>query len=272
MAVLFVGMMQIADAAEEVATSYKFGVFPYLSPLKMDAIFAPVSKRLTDLLGRQVKFRTASTMSTFIERLKDGHYDFAIVQPVLYPLVRDELNYVPIAKFEEALTAQIVVLDSSPLRSAGDLKGKVVATPPMFGPIVHLAEHELEKAGLTLGQDVMLRKNKSIDACFQQMVIGRAAACLAPSFSVPQIQPSLGRQLRVLVQSESVPNRLLVVRKQLPAQVQARIREAFLGLRDVPGGRGLLDAMNTRGFVVFEAEDYEKVRTTMQHMQHAHRR
>jgi len=269
-AVLTLIMMPAATATDDERAPYRFGVFPYLSPLKMDAIFAPVSHKLAELLGQRVRFRTASTMSTFVERLKTGHYDFAILQPVLYPLVRDELDYVPIARFEESLTAQILVLADSALMSIGDLKGKVVATPPLFGPIVHLAGHELEEAGLTLGRDVTLRKNKSIDACFQQMVIGRADACLAPSFSVPQIQASLGRELRVLLQSEGVPNRLLVVRRQLPPHDQARILNAFLDLRDVSGGEDLLDAMNTKGFVAFEPEDYETVRTVVRHMQHDH--
>lgn len=270
MAVLVLVMMQFAVALEDQRVPYRFGVFPYLSPLTMDAIFAPLSQKLADLLDRRVRFRTASTMSTFVERLKTGHYDFAILQPVLYPLMTDKLDYVPIAKFEESLTAQILVLASSPLKSVGDLKGKVVATPPLFGPIYHLAEHELEKAGILPGRDIVFKKNKSIDACFQQMVIGRTDACLAPSFSVPQIQDTLGREFRVLLQSESVPNRLLVVRKQLPLHDQAKILKAFLDLRDVSGGRRLLDAMHTRGFVAFEHEDYEKVRTTLRHMQHDH--
>jgi phosphonate transport system substrate-binding protein len=236
----------------------------------MEAIYAPVSQKLAELLDRGVRFRTASTMSTFVERLRTGHYDFAILQPVLYPLVADELDYLPIAKFEESLTAQIVVLASSPLMSLDDLKGKAVATPPLLGPIVHLAEHELEKAGIKPGRDLAFKKNKSIDACFQQMVIGRADACLAPSFSVPQVRKSLGLELRVLLQSESVPNRLLVVRKQLPLHDQARILKAFLDLRDVSGGLRLLDGMNTRGFVAFAHEDYARVRTTMQHMRTDH--
>ena len=161
-AVLTVMTMAGATTPDDDRASYRFGVFPYLSALKMDAIFAPVSQKLAELLGQRVRFRTASTMSTFVERLKTGHYDFAILQPALYPLLRDELDYVPIARFEESLTAQVLVLADSPLMSPADLKGKVVATPPFFGPIVHLAGHELEQAGLTLGRDVSLRKNKSI--------------------------------------------------------------------------------------------------------------
>ena len=149
-------------------------------------------------------------------------------------------------------------------------KGKVVATPPLFGPIVHLAEHELEQAGLTLGRDVTLRKNKSIDACFQQMVIGRADACLAPSFSVPPIQASLGRELRTLLQSGDVPNRLLVVRRQLPSHDQIRILKAFLDLRELSGGGELLATMNTKGFVAFDPQDYETEREVEWHVQRDH--
>lgn len=270
LALLLVVLVRPSGAAEDAHTPYRFGVFPYLSPLKMDAVFAPVSQKLANMLDRRVNFRTASTMSTFVDRLKKGHYDFAILQPVLYPLVTDEFEYVPVATFEESLSAQILVLTSSPLNSIDDLKGKVIATPPLFGPIVHLTEHQLEKAGMILGRDVILKKNKSIDACFQQMAIGRADACLAPSFSVPKIKRSLGLELRTLLQSKSVPNRLLVVHKQLPSRDQARILKAFLDLRHVSGGRPLLEAMNTRGFAAFNHEDYDEVRATLRHMQYDH--
>jgi len=257
---LIVFTMNAAGAQRDSRTPYSFGVFPYLSPIKMDAIFAPVSQQLAELLNRRVRFRTASTMPLFVERLRTGHYDFAILQPVLYPLVRSGLDYVPIAKFEETLTAQILVPANSPVRSVRDLQGKVMATPPLLGAIFHLAAREIEQAGLVLGQDIKLRKNNRIDACVQQIMIDQADACLAPSFSVPQIQQSLGRELRVLLQSGSVPNRLLIVRKDMPKHEQASVLQAFLGLGDVPEGPRLLQAMGTRGFAAFESEDYEKMR------------
>ena len=102
------------------------------------------------------------------------------------------------------------------------------------------------------------------------MVIGRADACLAPSLSVPQIQEFLGLELRILLQSDSVPNRLLVVRKELPLDDRAKILEAFLALRSASGGSRLLAAMNTRGFVEFVPDDYEKVRSMLLHMQQGH--
>ena len=270
MAALLVVSVQATGAGSGESRPYRFGVFPYLSPLKMDAVFAPVSQKLGELLGQKVRFRTTSTMSTFVERLRTGHYDFAILQPVLYPLLKEGMDYVPIAKFEESLTAQILVPASSSIQSIDDLRGKIVATPPLLGPIFHLADHELQKANIALGRDVTLRKNKSIDACFQQMVIGRADACLAPSFSVPQIQQTLGLDLRILLQSDSVPNRLLIAHKQLSADAQEKILKAFVDLRDVSGGGRLLAAMNTTGFVAFEYRDYEKVQTTLRHLQQEH--
>lgn len=267
---ILVVLVQAIEAANPANAPYRFGVFPYLSPLKMDAVFSPVGQKLSVLLDRRVNFRTASTMDTFVNRLSKGHYDFAILQPVLYPLVTDNFGYVAIAMSEEPLSAQVMVLDSSPLKSVGDLKGKTIATPPLFGPIVHLTEHELERAGLAPGQDVFLHKKKSIEACFQQMVIGRVDACLAPSFSVPKIKRSLGRQLRTLLQSGNIPNRLLVVRKALPSADQTRILNAFLALGDSSSGDRLLEAMNTKGFVAFSQDDYKQVRTTLQHMNNAH--
>ena len=64
-AVVLLIMMQAAGAAEDERASFRFGVFPYLSPLKMDAVFAPVSQKLAELLN-QLPF--LSSVSDTVER------------------------------------------------------------------------------------------------------------------------------------------------------------------------------------------------------------
>jgi len=54
----------------------------------------------------------------------------------------------------------IVVLDSSPIKSIEDLRGKTIATPPAYVPVVHMARKALIKEGIIPGKDVTLKAFK----------------------------------------------------------------------------------------------------------------
>ncbi len=253
-----------AVALEE---SYSFGVLPYLAPLRMEAIYAPVGAALSQAIDHPVQLRTASQFELFFERLKAKQYDIALVQPFWYVLAVDRLGYLPLARIEEPLSSVIVVLNDSPLNSIEDLRGKTVAAPPPFGPMTRLASRALTERDIVPGRDVMLRHVRSIDSCFQQVIIGTAAACISGSFPVPAIEERLKVKLRVLMQTPSIPNLTLVIHSRVPADVRARFRQAILSWAGSDEGRTLLRGIKTRGFVPVHDADYDGVRALMKETQ-----
>jgi len=73
------------------------------------------------------------------------------------------------------------------------------------------------KFGLIPGKDVQLKAFKSVDSCFQQVLIGAADACVTPPFAVAVIEEKMNLQLRTLLKTPSIPNLSIVVHSRVPA-------------------------------------------------------
>ena len=241
-------------------SAYSLGVFPYLTPLRMEAIYAPVSEDLRRALGHPVLFRTASRFEVFFERLKAQRYDIAVIQPFWYVPAVDRFGSLPLARMTEPLTTQIMVLDSSSLSSTEDLRGTTVATPPAFAPVTHIARKALEERGMVPGRDVVLKAFKSIDSCFQQVVIGAASACVSGSFAPRIMEKELKVKLRALIKTPGIPNVTIVIHSRVPATVRERLRQAVLSWHSNNDGRALLQRIGTSQFVPARDADYDVVR------------
>jgi len=232
----------------------------------MDEIYSPISQDLSKNLRHKVKFRTSSNLARFREKLMSEYYDFAIIQPVFYPLAVDQVGYIPLIRMEEPVFSVIMVLDNSPIQSVQDLRGKKIATPPVFGPIVSLAKRSLTEQGVSPDVDVSFETNKTVGACFQKILVGQADACVAPNFAVKTFEKSMGVKFRTIMRSEGFPNQSLVVHPRVPGHVRNQIRQTVMSWRYSEQGQKLLDNMNTQGFVEIKDSEYDIVRSFVREM------
>lgn len=260
---LLIGNPSVSLAAEKFpeVDAYRFGVFPYLSAVRLEAIYAPVSAELSRALGHDVHFRTSSHFKRFFAKLEQQHYDIALIQPFWYPPAVDRFGYLPLVRMEEPFASLIMVPDESPLREVADLKGKIIATPPAFVPVVHMARGALRKAGLVPGRDVQLQAFNSVDACFQRVLIGAASACVAPPFAPAVIEDKMNVRLRILLKTPSIPSLSVVVHSRLPPEERERLKNILLSWSHNESGRALLKTMKTQAFVPAVDSEYDVVRT-----------
>jgi len=265
LSVLFT-MSVSSSAIGEDEKPLRFGVFPYLSAALLEDIYAPVAKELSEKTNTRVHFRTASNFPQFFKKLRLQHYDIALIQPFWYPAAVDKHSYQPLARMKEPFTSLIMVPESSNLYTIEDLRGKVIATPPAFVPVVHMAKQALREAGLVVGKDVTFAQNRSVDSCFQQVVMGNAVACVAPPFAPAVIEEKMKIKLRVLLRTPAIPNLSLLVHKRVPGDKVEAIRQAVLGWQNTERGRVLLRGMKTEGFVPAIDREYDVVRETIKEL------
>lgn len=239
---------------------YRFGVFPYLSPLRMDQIYSPASQQLSKTLNQPVKFRTSSSFQKFLKKLKAGFFDFALIQPFWYPIAVDQHNYLPAVRMQEPFISLVMVLDTSKYKHVNDLKGTTIATPPMNVPVVHMARQTLIDNNIIPGKDIKFAHFNSVDSCFQQVLIGKASACVAPPFAPAVFEKSMKIKLRTLLKSSSIPNLSLVVHSRVPEQDREKIQREFLSWSSSDEGRAILEKMQTGGFIPLRDKDYDVVR------------
>jgi len=266
-AMLSVNYLTPARAQEPSAAAgaYKFGVFPYLSTGRLEAIYAPVSVAMSQSLGRPVQFRTTVGFERFFERLQRQHYDIALIQPFWYPPAVEKFGYRALVRIEEPLTSLILVRDESPLRGVEDLRGKIIATPPTFAPVVHMARRALRERGLVPGRDVQLTAFKSVDSCFQQMLIGAASACVSGSVVPAMIEKKMNVRLRTLLETPSIPNLCVVAHARIPVAERERLKNSLLSWRTDESQ--LLTKIGTQGFVSAIDAEYDVVRTFLADIQ-----
>ncbi len=255
--------LSLATEKKTQSGAYKFGVLPYLSTTRLENIYAPVAAELSRALRHKVNFRTSSGHNRFLNNLKQQRYDIALIQPFWYPPAIDQFGYQPLVRMQEPLASLIMVPDNSPLHSISELKGKLIATPPAFAPVVYMARRALKEAGLIPGKDVQLRAFKSVDSCFQQVFIGSADACITPPFAVAVIEEKMRIKLRALLETTSIPNLSIVVHKRIPADKRERLKNIFLSWKQNNAGKKLLDRIKTQGFVPAIDKEYDMVRAFM---------
>jgi len=248
----------ITHAAEN--KPYKFGVFPYLSPVRMDKIYSPISAELSRDINHKIRFHTSSSFSKFLAKLESEHYDFALIQPFWYPVAVDKHNYQPSLRMQEPFVSLIMVLDNSPYQDINDLKGKTIATPPAFVPVVHMARRSLFKHNLVPGKDLTFKAFNSVDSCFQQVLIGKASACVSPPFAPAIFEKSMNVKLRTLLRSPGIPNLSLVIHSRVPTSDHNKIKTAVLNWSASAHGKKLLNSMQTSGFVPIKDIEYNVVR------------
>jgi phosphonate transport system substrate-binding protein len=238
----------------------RLGVFPYLSPTRMDDIFSPVSQKLARGLQQPVRFRTSSNLPRFKQNLLSGDYDIVIAQPILYPLAVDQLGYLPLIRMEESISSVVLVLQDSPYRSVQDLQGRTIATPPVNGPVVLLAKKHFSEQGIDPDSAFEFVPNKTAGTCMQKVLARRVEACIAPHFAVRPFERSMGVRLRILQRTRGIPNRAVLVHPRVPENLRQQIRNTMLSWKFSNEGRELLRSIDASGFVDLDDHEYDVVR------------
>ncbi len=253
-----------ADKREQV---YRFAVFPYLSPVRLHQIYAPITNAMSKRFGTKVKFTTSSNFKGFLQKLRNKQFDFALIQPFWYPIATDQSGYIPLVRMQEPFVAMILVLDSSPLVRVSDLQRKVIATPPSFVPVVHLARLALAAEGIDPDTDLELRAYKSVESCLQQLLINTAQACVAPPFAPGVFEQAMDIKLRSLLISPAIPNLALVSSPAVPAEQRDMLVDLFTSWHQAKQGSRYLEGIQTQGFVAIDDSEYDIVRQFVKEIQ-----
>lgn len=264
-----------AHAADSEATSehatlqrYTLGVFPYLTPLRLEDIYAPMGAALAETLGVPVSFRTAPDFDKFYSRLEAGRYDIALIQPFWYGPAVDRFGYRPLVRIEEPLTAQIVVLEDSPLQNCRELRGRMLATPPPRGPVALLALDALRKNGLEPNRDVEIKSYKSVESCLQQVVARAADACVTGPLAPRVMTENQGVRFRALLETPGVPNLTFVVHSRVSEHDAERLRNAMLAWDKGDAGLALLAGMKTQRLIPVGEDAYTQIRSMAREAQY----
>jgi len=134
-----------------IASTYTFGLVPQQSATKMAQNWIPVLNYLSEQTGDTYVFKTAKDIPTFEQRLINGEYDFAYMNPYHFTIFNQKPGYQAFAKQKnKGIQGIFVVNKNSEIKTLADLEGKKIAfpSPAAFAASIIL-QAQLHKQGIS---------------------------------------------------------------------------------------------------------------------------
>lgn len=246
---------------------YEIGVFPFLPPQALEALFAPIASVLGIAVEKPVLFSTSSSYQQFMRKLEEQHFDVAFVQPFDYVKIAKPQGYVPLAGRTGELNALLVTMPESPIKSVQQLRGKMVALPPISAAVSHLTKKYLADQGLQAGNDYQIKWTRSHMSCMHQVLISEADVCATGLPPLSLFNKKRKVSLRVVDKTKPpIPYPLFVVHSRVALQDRNKMLAMILSWSQSDNGESLLKKLNFNGFAPIKDSAFDVVRELVKAM------
>lgn len=220
--------------------------------------FAPLAEHLGKSIGRRVRLVIIPGYDDLRTAMARQEYDVAFVHPAHIAFAEIKAGRYKAVAWTAGFTEYTVSLlenGNSPLKTTADLNGNTLVTPDpdSITAVMVRAMFRAEKLVATSGHDPTPTSVRVITTRYQDAVpfylqngFAQAAATASSSVVKSWVEQNSGK---VLARSRGIPIKQIVVSTKLPADVQDRIRDAFVTLSQSKGGEAALEGVGYKGFV-----------------------
>jgi len=239
---------------------YTFGIGPQQSASELAKRWTPIIQYLSEKSGIPLQFNTAKDIPTFQQKMNEGVYDIAYVNPFHYLSFHRSTNgYTAFAKEKEGkLVGVLVVKKDAGINSVQQLNEKIVAFP---------AANAL--AATWLPMRMFMEKNvtitpqyvKSMDSVYRSVAKGLFPAGGGEMRTLSTIDADVQDQLKILWTSESLPPFPFAAHSRIPKLSIVKLLKAMEQMDRDPQGTLLLKAINFKGFEYASDADFDDMRT-----------
>lgn len=199
----------------------------------------PIMRYVSQKSGVRLNLKLGRTSADTTSFILAREVDFAFTNHLFSP-EREKMGWTVFGRRDAPpVQAQIVVPADSPVRALAELGGAPVGFP---GPeaLVAYKVNYAELLRRNIAVDPVFAGNQ--DAAFTQLFAGKVKAVGANSQLVQNYIGREGKRFRVLWSSEPFNDLALMVSPRVPAAQVRAVARAFLGMRQDPEGRRILDA------------------------------
>lgn len=257
---------------KEMPDKLVMGIIPAEDNAEMLRAFEPVIEHVSEELGVEVEAYTATDYSGVIEAMRSGKVDVAWFGPLSYVLASEMAGAEAIAvqikeegKKDPTYKSLMVTQAGSDIESIEDLRGgsfsfvDPASTSGNLFPRKAFAEagidpdEDLAEATFAGGHDAsaLAAKNGTVDA-------GAVAnTVLEGMFEEGVIKED---EVRIIHESEPIPESPVAVREDLPQEAKERIKEVFINMTPEDVGQSTLGSEDAVGYVEATDEDYDVIR------------
>ncbi len=240
-------------SAEAFVFAINEGATYRVSDSEIQLKYKPLADDLGKLLGHKVTIVTVSDYKAIAEGLSAARYDLAYIHPAhvaLKGLAVDGYKLVALTKGFTDYRAHFLVRADSPAKTVADLKGKKLGIPSpdsITSVLTRTTVHDSFK-----GTDGVAYVNTKYQDAIPFMVEhGLVDVGVTGSEAVAKAWTGTGG--KVVFTSKSVPVKLMLASKNVPATELQSLQNYFLSLEGSEKGRRTLESIDKKGFVQFDA-------------------
>jgi len=242
----------------------QFGVFPFFPPAQLEDLFVPVAIDLSRTIGRPVQFRTRPSFAEFDEETAQQTYDLVYMQPFAYARLGRQNGYETVARRATPLSAIFVTTENSPVKNIGDLRGKILATPPASAAVTLLGFQLLMENQLRPGDDLKLDDRNSHFSCLRRILIGKADACVTTKQPLSIFMKKSGAKLRVIAESKAIPATTFAIHRRVDPVLRDKLVQRMLGWTQDSEGKPILEKLHHTHYIPSHDRDYDSVREILE--------
>ncbi|MES2976257.1 MAG: PhnD/SsuA/transferrin family substrate-binding protein [Pseudomonadota bacterium] len=216
--------------------------------------YKPVADDLGKLLGQKVSIIAVSDYKAIAEGLSAARYDLAYIHPAhvaLKGLAVDGYRLVALTKGFTEYRAHFLVRGDSPTKTAADLKGKKMGIPSpdsITSVLTRTTMHDSFKDGAAGVSYVSTRYQDAIPFMVEHGLVD-----VGVTGSEAVAKAWAGNGGKIAFSSKSVPVKLMLASKNIPAADLAAVQNYFTSLESTEKGRRTLEAIDKKGFVPFDS-------------------
>ena len=162
----------------------------------------------------------------------------------------------------ESLDAILVTKTQSDIQKINDLKGKILASPPMESAIANVIKKEFIIAGINEDSEVKIVYTSNHFACIQMVLVGNADACSTTTPVLYHWQNSQfkKKKLRIIHQANAVPHTVYMAHQRMSEKDKEKFKKAILSWNERPEGKMILKTFSLDGFVEANDSEYDVIR------------
>lgn len=249
----------LISTGSQAADSYVFGVHPFKNPAELGKMFKPLRDYLGAELGAEISFRSAKDYDAAKQALINGEIDISYLGPSLFAMVNNEhpgkirIAAVVLSKGTPSFKGVIVARQDSPISTLADLKGKNFAFGDRESTLsCYMPAYMLMTAGIFDG----------ITYKFVGSHDNVALGVLNKAFDAGGMQPSvaqtyLDKGLKIVAESEPVPEHVIVVGSKVDDATFEKISQALINVTNPEVYTAIGKSLT--GFAAIDPAEYAKL-------------
>lgn len=218
--------------AAPAATPFNVALAPFLSPAALLAAFAPLRGHLEGRLARPVEMVTARDFRSLMEATRRREHDVVQLPAHLARLAMVDWGWRMLAAPATTVTVVVCVKDRGPVRTAADLRGRLVGMLDALSLTATVGRRWLEQQGLSGASPVLAMA--SINTALFALDRDEVAAIVCADTQLNSLPAATPRGERVLATIGDIPGPLFIARPDLAAGELATLRAAFEAFRHDP--------------------------------------